>query len=175
MPYLQRATHALVADCNQKYVRDKLFYVAFTDYPEIDTIRDMKTNKIGRLTALMGTITKSTEVRPELLFGTFICQACRAKVRDVEQQFRYTEPKICSNPNCSNKFAWDLDSSDNCKFTDWQKIKLQENSNDIPAGSMPRSIDIILRNDQVEKAQPVALPTDLGRPLCVRRLACCHT
>lgn len=85
MPYLQRAIHALVADYNQKYVRDKLFYVAFRDYPEIDTIRDMKSHKIGKLTALMGTITKSTEVRPELLFGTFICQACRSKVRDVEQ------------------------------------------------------------------------------------------
>jgi DNA replication licensing factor MCM6 len=42
----------------------------------------------------------------------------------------------------------------NSKFSDWQKIRLQENSEDIPAGSMPRSIDVILRDDIVERCKP---------------------
>ena len=152
---MQRALYKFVSDLSREYAKDKLFYVAFEGYPEIDTIRELKSNKIGKLMALMGTITKTTEVRPELLFGTFICTVCNAKVRDVEQQFRFTEPKLCSNPNCTNKMLWELDNTDNCKFTDWQKVRVQENSSDIPAGSMPRSVDVILRNDQVERAQPV--------------------
>ena len=37
---------------------------------------------------------------------------------------------------------------------DWQKVRLQELSADIPAGSMPRSMDVILRGDTVDKAKP---------------------
>ena len=37
---------------------------------------------------------------------------------------------------------------------DWQKVRLQELSVDIPAGSMPRSIDVILRGDSVDEAKP---------------------
>jgi DNA replication licensing factor MCM6 len=33
-------------------------------------------------------------------------------------------------------------------------VRLQELSSDIPAGSMPRSIDVILRGDIVDEAKP---------------------
>ena len=39
-------------------------------------------------------------------------------------------------------------------YIDWQKVRLQELSVDIPAGSMPRSIDVILRGDTVDMAKP---------------------
>jgi DNA replication licensing factor MCM6 len=39
-------------------------------------------------------------------------------------------------------------------FMDWQKVRVQEVSTDIPAGSMPRSIDVILRGDIVDNAKP---------------------
>jgi DNA replication licensing factor MCM6 len=39
-------------------------------------------------------------------------------------------------------------------FVNWQKIHVQENANEIPPGSIPRSVDIIVRNDLVEKAKP---------------------
>lgn len=78
---------------------------------------------------------------------------CKSVVRNVEQQFRYTEPRICINPNCNNRIKWEL-SIEESTFADWQKLRVQENSNDIPAGSMPRSIDVILRNSMVESCKP---------------------
>ena len=39
------------------------------------------------------------------------------------------------------------------RFVDWQKLKVQENTHEIPSGSMPRTLDIILRNDCVETAK----------------------
>jgi len=50
----------------------------------------MKTNTIGRLTSIYGTVTRTTEVRPELLVGTFLCKDCNTTVSDVEQQFKFT-------------------------------------------------------------------------------------
>ncbi|KAL1740397.1 MCM2/3/5 family-domain-containing protein, partial [Schizophyllum fasciatum] len=39
------------------------------------------------------------------------------------------------------------------KFTDWQKVRIQENPSEIPTGSMPRSLDVILRSELVERAK----------------------
>lgn len=39
-------------------------------------------------------------------------------------------------------------------FLDWQKLRVQEHSGDIPAGSMPRSLDVILRGEIVDSAKP---------------------
>jgi DNA replication licensing factor MCM6 len=42
---------------------------------------------------------------------------------------------------------------DTSKFTDWQKVRIQENPSEIPTGSMPRSLDVILRSELVERAK----------------------
>jgi DNA replication licensing factor MCM6 len=39
-------------------------------------------------------------------------------------------------------------------MVDWQKVRVQEYSSDIPAGSMPRSIDVILRGEIVDMTKP---------------------
>jgi hypothetical protein len=51
----------------------------------------MRTDKIGKLSSISGTVTRTSEVRPELIYGTFVCHECKGVVRDVEQQFKYTE------------------------------------------------------------------------------------
>jgi DNA replication licensing factor MCM6 len=47
----------------------------------------------------------------------------------------------------------DSDGGRSTEFVDWQKLRVQENANEIPPGSMPRSIDVILRNEMVERAK----------------------
>jgi MCM OB domain len=43
---------------------------------------------------------------------------------------------------------WQLDVSSSI-FVDWQKVRAQEHANEIPSGSMPRTLEIILRHDAV--------------------------
>lgn len=69
--------------------------------------------------------------------------------RDIEQQFKLTYPNI-GTTSSSN---FELLAQDSI-FTDWQKLRVQEHSGDIPTGSMPRSIDVILRNEIVDTAKP---------------------
>ena len=59
----------------------------------------------------------------------------------------------CSNDLCGNKIRWELVHRESL-FLDWQKLRVQEGSTDIPAGSMPRSIDVILRGDIVDSTKP---------------------
>lgn len=107
---------------------------------------------IGELVSFSGTVTRTSEVRPELLFGAFTCGECGGDTTGVEQQFKFSEPVKCQNPFCPNTFTWEL-NTEKSVFVDWQRVKVQENSDEIPPGSMPRTIDVILRHENVEQAK----------------------
>lgn len=132
---------------------DKVFTLAFYNLPLITRVRQLRTQQIGKLVSVSGTVTRTSEVRPELALGTFICEACNTTVPNVEQTFKYTEPNVCPNQTCGNKVAWRLDIR-NSTFVDWQRCRIQENSSEIPTGSMPRTMDVILRGEQVERTKP---------------------
>ncbi|KAG4102731.1 MCM2/3/5 family-domain-containing protein [Neocallimastix lanati (nom. inval.)] len=180
-PYLRKAVQDLV----QKYIPDyakigtalpssneadmvktRDFWVSWYGSPYIKRLRELKTNVIGQLVAITGTVTRTSEVRPELLFGTFRCLDCGTIVKDVEQQFKYTEPTSCPNPTCLNQHDWEL-IIQRSKFTDWQKVRLQENANEVPSGSMPRSIEVIFRNEIVERAKAGDKVIITGIPITV--------
>jgi DNA replication licensing factor MCM6 len=65
--------------------------IAFYNIPMLKRLRELGTAEIGKLTAVMGVVTRTSEVRPELLQGTFKCLDCGNVVKNVEQQFKYTE------------------------------------------------------------------------------------
>ena len=157
-PFLRRALANVVADQHRDYLVDeergaRTFWCAFYNSNAVCRIRELTTNKIGRLTRVCGTVTRTSEVRPELLFGTFGCVQCGTEQVGVTQQHKYTEPIKCRNPVCNNTNKWTLDMSAS-QFVDWQRVRVQENPEEIPTGTMPRSIDVILRHEQVERAKP---------------------
>ncbi|PVZ99494.1 hypothetical protein BB558_004508 [Smittium angustum] len=127
--------------------------VSIYNLPGIHRIRELRTKQIGRLVSVSGTITRTSEVRPELIMGAFACGICQTVVTGVLQQFKYTEPSICSRPTCQNRTLWKLVTEQSI-FTDWQKARIQEKSSEIPAGAVPRTLDIILRNEMVERVKP---------------------
>ncbi|ODA79721.1 hypothetical protein RJ55_05315 [Drechmeria coniospora] len=131
---------------------DKLFSIAFYNLPLVSRVRSLRAANIGQLLSISGTVTRTSEVRPELSIATFVCESCRAVVPNVEQTFRYTEPTQCPNRTCSNRVAWQLDIR-HSTFVDWQKVRIQENSSEIPTGSMPRTLDVILRGEIVDRAK----------------------
>lgn len=157
-PYLHKAVQNFVRKVFPEYVTeekgdDREFFVSFYNLPKVDKVRSLRTENVGKLCAISGTVTRTSEVRPELLFGTFSCQECLAVNENIEQQFKFTQPVACKNKNCQNNSYFEL-LIDRSKFVDWQKIRVQENANEVPAGSMPRSVEIILRHEIVERAKP---------------------
>lgn len=105
LPYLRRALLNLVTEYEPEYLKinptaattdsanlqSREFDIAFYHLPLVSGIRELRTDKIGTLMSIGGTVTRTSEVRPELLFGSFICEVCNGLVSDVEQQFKYTE------------------------------------------------------------------------------------
>jgi len=133
-------------DSNNKY------FVAIHNLPNTLSVRSLRTDTIGKLTSISGTVTRTSDVRPELLMATFRCQKCGLPAENIPQQYHFTRPILCRNPRCQNRGDFLLDIT-RSEFCDWQKLRVQENSQDIPAGSMPRSLDVIVRNEMVERAK----------------------
>ncbi|KAJ7070541.1 MCM-domain-containing protein [Mycena amicta] len=140
VPFLQQAVVKLVGEYVPEYLteenpgqtntdsaslKSREFNVAFYSLPLVSGIRSLRTEKIGTLMSISGTVTRTSEVRPELLAGTFVCEICNGNVPDVEQQFKYTEPSLCPNLTCGNRAAWKL-QIENSKFTDWQRLQMVE-------------------------------------------------
>merc|ERR1719445_1873334 len=147
-PYLRAAVFEFVKQHQPEHTELKNsareFFVSFKNHPNIVKIRDLKTDKIGQLSTFEGTVTRSSQVR---------CYDCQTVSNNVVQQFKFTEPTVCPNSACENRTNWTLDHK-NSTFVDWQKLRVQENSDSIPPGSMPRSMKVILRNEIVEHAKP---------------------
>ncbi|XP_074556033.1 DNA replication licensing factor MCM6 isoform X2 [Curcuma longa] len=160
-PYLRNACKRFVTEHKSSENRQPVITddnpnrdinVAFCNIPLLKRLRELTTSEIGRLTSVMGVVTRTSEVRPELLQGTFKCLECGGVIKNVEQQYKYTEPIICMNATCASRNNWALLRQES-KFTDWQRVRMQETSKEIPAGSLPRSLDVILRHEIVEKAR----------------------
>lgn len=77
---------------------------------------------------------------------------CQTVIKNVEQQFKYTQPAICRNPVCNNRRRFFLEV-DKSEFVDFQKVIAQETQSELPRGCIPRSIEIILREETVETVQ----------------------
>lgn len=127
----------------------------FSQMPRVLSIRALRASMISQLCTLQGVVTRTSQVRPELLVGVFRCADCGMESYPVEQEFQFTEPPACRQPDCQNTSRFQLiPQHPLTQFGDWQKIRLQENTSNVPAGCMPRTMEVLLRNDAVEVAKP---------------------
>ena len=78
----------LLCNCSQQ---NFLNQVVFMDKIFFDRVRELTTAKIGTLLKITGQVVRTHPVHPELVSGTFMCLDCRTIIKDVEQQFKYTQ------------------------------------------------------------------------------------
>mmetsp|Transcript_148344 Transcript_148344/g.210709 ORF Transcript_148344/g.210709 Transcript_148344/m.210709 type:complete len:819 (-) Transcript_148344:115-2571(-) len=133
---------------------DELKYVvAFCDSgtDQFTGIRDLRTETLGRLVTICGTVTRTTDIKPELLVASWQCGECKREVSGIKQEFKVTMPALCPSKHCGNQTNWKLmPYSRSTRWGEWQRIRLQENENEIPAGSMPLTMDVIVRDECTE-------------------------
>ncbi|CAH0389438.1 unnamed protein product [Bemisia tabaci] len=165
-PYLCQAVANFVKDHAGETKKNKEFYVSFIDVPTRHKVREMTATKIGTLIRISGQVTRTHPVHPELVSGTFKCLDCQQVIRDVHQEFKFTQPTICTNPICSNRRRFTLDVH-NSVFVDFQKVRVQEIPSELPRGSIPRCVEIILRAETVESVQAGDRYDFTGTPIVV--------
>jgi len=119
-------------------------------------IREVKASQIGRLTSIRGIITKATEVKPIMQVATYTCDQCGAETFQPVASTSFMPQMSCPGEDCRvNKSGGRLTlQSRGSKFTKFQELRVQEHSDAVPVGHIPRSITIYAKGDNTRLATP---------------------
>ena len=156
-PFLVRGLYRVLLDVlrvNPTETHELFYHVVFRDITNICTVRNLRAAQCNVLCVLHATVTRVSQVRPELVQACFSCQNCGCVSEPILQNYTYTTPMLCNQNGCGNRDMWTVVHNRHTIVCDWQKIKVQEDSESLLPGSVPRTIDVIVRGDFVEKAMP---------------------
>lgn len=130
-----------------------------TDY-QVD-LRAIRESHIGKFVQIHGILSRASEIKAQVTFGAFECQICQTINFIEEDPNAFSAPKNCDEKSCGKRGPFKF-IPEKSSFIDWQKIRIQELPEELPAGQLPRSLDAILRKDLVDKARPGARVTIIG-------------
>eukprot|EP00922_Rhytidocystis_sp_ex-Travisia-forbesii_P052020 GHVS01077203.1.p1 GENE.GHVS01077203.1~~GHVS01077203.1.p1 ORF type:complete len:747 (+),score=138.57 GHVS01077203.1:123-2363(+) len=114
------------------------------------SIRNIRSENVGQFISIKGQVTRTSEVHPEVVLASFTCKLCKSTISNVQQEHKLAMPVRCSNDYCMCKFDFEM-LPEECKFGAFQKIRIQEASQEAGDGSIPRAIEVILRNHEVDQ------------------------
>lgn len=135
------------------------FYVAFegTFGDHMINPRTVRSTHLGKLVSIEGIVTRCSLVRPKVVRSVHYC--------DKTGQFHareYRDQTTSFNPMPTTSVYPTEDSEGNPLITEYgystyrdhQTISIQEMPEKAPAGQLPRSIDVVMDDDLVDKAKP---------------------
>ncbi|CAI5700919.1 unnamed protein product [Peronospora effusa] len=127
-------------------------YVRILDLPGTERLRDLRTAHLNFLIKVSGVVTRRTSVFPQLQLVKVNCPGCGAVLGPFTQQSQQ-EVKLSACPECQYRGHFPV-NSEQTVYRNFQKITLQESPGSVPPGRVPRSKDVILVGDLIDKARP---------------------
>ncbi|KAK7075067.1 MCM DNA helicase complex subunit [Halocaridina rubra] len=118
--------------------------------------RTLNARHLGNLVCVEGIVTKCSLVRPKVVRSVHYCPATK---KTLERRYK---DMTSYDPFPSTSVYPTTDDDGNlleteyglCVYKDHQTITIQEMPEKSPAGQLPRSVDVILDNDLVDKCKP---------------------
>ncbi|KAI9994633.1 hypothetical protein PInf_011383 [Phytophthora infestans] len=127
-------------------------YVRILDLPGTERLRDLRTAHLNFLIKVSGVVTRRTSVFPQLQLVKVNCPGCGAVLGPFTQQSQQ-EVKLNACPECQFRGHFPV-NSEQTVYRNFQKITLQESPGSVPPGRVPRSKDVVLVGDLIDKARP---------------------
>ncbi len=136
-----------------------LLKLRIINYPEHVALRAIRSKHIGRMIRISGILMRASEVKPLLKIGVFECKVCGERLLVEQVEGQYTVPDQCTNEHCRYHLKKPpvrliVGGEGASRFEDWQRVRIQESPDELPPGSMPRSVDVTLRGDIVDISRP---------------------
>lgn len=159
---LSEAIRELIEEIDPDYAKKvyrfygRVYNITLEDYQV--KIRNIRGRHVGSLIQVKGIVTKASKIRQKIVEGRYICLSCKNefKVNLIEASISKFEQLKC--PYCGKKDLRILDR----KLIDFQKLIIQELTEEIPAGQIPRTIEVYVEDDLVDKAYPGNRVTVVG-------------
>jgi len=150
---------SIVSEIDEEYCqRFRRFIPRFRNVPTTK-LRELRSEHIGKLVALEGIIVRATPPKQKIVKAVFVHEPCGYEFEIEVEGDTIEKPVICPNCGKSSGFRLKLES---CIYEDFQRLVLQERPEDVPAGQIPRSIEIDVRGSLVDVARPGDRVTVVG-------------
>jgi len=119
-------------------------------------VRSVKATHIGKLVVVRGIVTRCTEVKPLLKVATYTCDQCGAETYQPIGGASFMPQLQCPSDDCRvNKSGGRLFlQTRGSKFVKFQEIRIQEHSDQVPVGNIPRSLTVMCSGEQTRLCQP---------------------
>lgn len=119
-------------------------------------VREVKASHIGKFVTVNGIVTRSTEVKPVMIVATYTCDTCGAETYQPIESPQFTPLEVCESKDCTSTRARGrlFLQTRGSKFMKFQELKVQEHSDQVPVGNIPRSLTIIARGENTRLALP---------------------
>ena len=119
-------------------------------------LRQLKASQIGSLQTIKGIVVKMTDVKPFLKVASYSCDVCGYETYQVNHQRTYMPLLDCQSEQCrNNRSHGDIMQINRAsKFLSFQEITIQEPTNEVPTGHVPRSIKISCFGSTTRKCAP---------------------
>lgn len=121
-------------------------------------IRDLRAKHLGRFVAVEGLVRKATEVRPMVVDALFQCLRCGTVIKEPQEGQAFHEPLECyeDQGGCkrsanATKFKLLGEAS---RFTDTQKIEVQEAPEGLRGGEEPQRLSAFMEDDLTGQITP---------------------
>ncbi|MPC22149.1 Zygotic DNA replication licensing factor mcm3 [Portunus trituberculatus] len=118
--------------------------------------RTLTSRNLGNLVCVEGIVTKCSLVQPKVVRSVHYCPNTKKTLERRYTDFTSYDPQPSSSIYPTKDAAGNPYETEFglCEYKDHQTISIQEMPEKSPAGQLPRSVEVILDNDLVDKCKP---------------------
>eukprot|EP00172_Hildenbrandia_rubra_P001443 Plantae.Rhodophyta-Hildenbrandia_rubra.ctg19878.p1 GENE.Plantae.Rhodophyta-Hildenbrandia_rubra.ctg19878~~Plantae.Rhodophyta-Hildenbrandia_rubra.ctg19878.p1 ORF type:complete len:801 (-),score=178.83 Plantae.Rhodophyta-Hildenbrandia_rubra.ctg19878:266-2668(-) len=113
-------------------------------------IRHVRAEHVGRLVTITGIVTRVTEVKPRVSVAAYQCNKCGFEIFQQVPGRNFMPVTTCPAPEHAGRHGTAAQVTPNyaaTKYVKFQELKLQEPADQVPIGSIPRSITVKLNGE----------------------------
>ncbi|CAI9727333.1 DNA replication licensing factor mcm7-like [Octopus vulgaris] len=120
------------------------------------SVREIKADCVGKLVCAKGIVTRATEVKPMMAVATYTCDTCGTETYQPISSPTFMPLLMCPSQDCTtNRSGGRLYlQSRGSKFIKFQDLKIQEHSDQVPVGNIPRSMTVVCKGEITRLVQP---------------------
>ncbi|KAL0478984.1 DNA replication licensing factor MCM7 [Acrasis kona] len=117
-------------------------------------LRMVRSKHLGKLVMVRGVVTRVSDVKSEIKVCTYLCDRCGFEVyQEVAGNKVFMPLYSCPNPTCPKSVRLHQQTR-GCKFVKLQELKLQEMTDEVPVGNIPRTMRVTIRGELTRRCSP---------------------
>lgn len=119
-------------------------------------VRQVRGDHIGKLITVRCIVTRVSDVKPMVLVSAYACERCGCEIFQPITDKQYGPLTMCPSEECKkNQTKGQLYPTTRAsKFLPFQEVKVQEMTDQVPIGQIPRSLTIHCYGSLVRRVNP---------------------